>query len=226
MPINFSALSTIETADKYATATGLDGEALKTWKAIYFSLREFMIKRLYGFWLADALERGVLEIVAPAPKDRDGKPCGYPEYSMPIEDFYQEKRQEYNQSFDASFMEATTTELLGYAKKKYGLTKAQLLRMNADRMAQVRQREGKADESALLAEAQEKEARAKAKARKDAKAQTKQPKTEKTTIGQNLGSQYADWKASQGGIVSYSPPAPEVVSLDELTEQWGDEAEF
>ncbi|MEN9224962.1 MAG: hypothetical protein Q6M54_05765 [Thermostichus sp. DRC_bins_24] len=107
----------------------------RQWQACFYSVRQLIWDSCKGRIFKDAIEKVVLEPIAPPIRLKDGS------YSKPefdpndIKQLYSEAWREFTASFDAAFIHATTEELVKYAEEHFGMGLSDLLELNNQRSA-------------------------------------------------------------------------------------------
>jgi len=113
-----------------------EGAAHRKWQACFYTLRHLIWQANKSQIFRDALERGILEPIAPPVRLKDGT-YSKPEFDPDqIRQLYKEAWEEFVVSFDAAFIHASLDELVQYAKDHFGMDLDDLLALNSKRSAE------------------------------------------------------------------------------------------
>jgi len=109
---------------------------MRKWQAIFYTVRHLQWQAVKGQIFKDAIEKGILEPIAPPVRLKDGS-YSRPEFDPDqIKQLYTEAWEEFTAAFDAAFIHATLDELIEYAKEHFAMGEKELLALNAQRSAE------------------------------------------------------------------------------------------
>ena len=110
--------------------------ALRKWQACFYTIRHLVWQATKGQIFRDAIEKGILEPVAPPVRLKDGT-FSKPEFDPDqIRQIYAEAWEEFTVAFDTAFIHATLDELVEYAQAHFGMGLKELLALNTQRSAE------------------------------------------------------------------------------------------
>jgi len=109
---------------------------MRKWQALFYTVRHLQWQAVKGQIFRDAIEKGIIQPIAPPVRLKDGS-FSRPEFDPDdIRQLYAEAWQEFVAAFDAAFVHATTDELIEYAQNHFGMGEKELLALNAQRAAE------------------------------------------------------------------------------------------
>jgi len=132
MPIDESQLHPVFRATTVAQKKQED--ALRHWKAVFYSLRSVHWKEACKNLRAEGLAKEELMY------DENGEVVTT-KHRRPILDYFNAHRMDFEEGYDRMFCQATIDEMVAFAQKHYGLSLKELLQINDERMARFRSRQ-------------------------------------------------------------------------------------
>lgn len=108
-------------------------DRLKIWKAVFYTLRALSWKEACKKLRRDGIDTGMLVY------NRDGEL--QTEDGLDLLQYFDEHKEEFNDSFDRAFINATLDEMVKFSKDHYGKSYDELMKDNDQRMADYRNRQ-------------------------------------------------------------------------------------